>query len=291
VTILFSRPRFSRPVAGPRRILAQASVLLLVFVSAGCRLWSTAPPRTIAAARDELPNSPDALLAIAAARDTEDSPREDLLVAVEAYTKALRLVAAESSRQISLGELSWRLARACFLLAEIERNTTDKLATLARGGDAATRSIRERPDRVEGHYWRAVLVGRQAENSGLGFSAMKLAKEVEKLGLAAAQIDPRFENGGPLRLLAMLYAKAPPWPTSIGDIDKALEYADRAVTLVDYPLNRLFRAEVLIEAEDFGQARTELKAVLTAPKVGQWAREGERWRPYARQLLGRISDR
>ena len=291
MTLPSSRPRFERQVAEQRRPPPELAFLLLVFVALGCRLWSTAPPPTIAADYDVLPNSLDALLAIASARDAEDAPREDLLVAVEAYTKALHLVAAVSSRQVSLSELSWRLARACFLLAEVERNTTGKLATLAKGGDAATRSIRERPDHVEGYYWLAVLVGRQAESSGLGFSAMKLAKEVEKLGLTAARLDPAYENGGPLRLLAMLYAKAPPWPTSIGDIDKALEYADRAVTLIDYPLNRLFRAEVLIEAEDFGEARTEIKAVLTAPKVGKWAREGERWRVHARQLLGRIADR
>ncbi len=285
------RPGRREAVTGLRPRPPIPPLVLLALVFFGCRFWGTTAPRALPAANDELPNSMDALLAVAAMRDAENSPREDLLIAVDAYSKALDLSAVQPSRQVSLGELSWRLARVCFLLSEIERNTTENLAILAKGADAASRSIRERPDHVEGHYWRAVLVGRQAESSGLGFSAMKLAKEVEELALEAARIDSLYENGGPLRLLAMLYAKAPPWPTSIGDIDKALDYADRAVALIDYPLNHLFRAEVQMEAEDFVQARLELKSVLAAPKTGKWAREGESWRPYAMQLLARISDR
>jgi hypothetical protein len=117
---------------------------------------------------------------------------------------------------------------------------------------------------------------------------MALAKDVEELGLKAASLDPGFENGGPYRLLAMLYVHAPPWPTSIGDIDKALEYAEKAVGVSEYPMNHLVRGEVLIEAGEVVEARNELKLVLTAPKVGRWAHEGEIWRPYARQLLDRI---
>lgn len=286
-----SERRPSTVAAGVRSFAPSLLLLLFFFVAAGCRLFGSAPPRVAPAVVDDLPNSTDSLLEVASARDVEDSPREDLLIAVAAYAKALRVVAAEPSRHVSLGELSWRLARACFLLAEVERETTDKMAAIVKGEEAAARAIREQPDRVEGYYWRAALVGRRAENAGVGFSAMKLAKEVESLGLEAERIDPGYENGGPLRLLSMLYAKAPPWPTSIGDLDLALEYADRAIALADYPLNRLFRAEVLIEAGDFAEARAELRSVLSAPKTGKWAREGERWRPYARQLLGRVSNR
>jgi hypothetical protein len=115
-----------------------------------------------------------------------------------------------------------------------------------------------------------------------------LARNVEDLGIKAAELDARFEDGAPYRLLAMLYAKAPPWPTSIGDIDKAIEFADKAVAVSDYPMNHLVRGEVLIEANEDVEARKELKLVLTAPKSGRWAHEGEIWRPYALQLLDRI---
>ena len=119
---------------------------------------------------------------------------------------------------------------------------------------------------------------------------MKLAGKVEELGLKAVEIDETFMDYGPLRLLAMLYAKAPPWPTSIGDMDEALDYAERAVTASDYPMNHLIMAEVLIEDDELDKARGELEKVLAAPKVGRWAYEGEQWRPHAMKLLKRIQE-
>jgi tetratricopeptide (TPR) repeat protein len=148
-------------------------------------------------------------------------------------------------------------------------------------------AMREKPDRVEGYYYLAVIKGRRIELAGL--TGIGQIKDVESYGLKAAEIDPRFEDGGPFRLLAMLYAKAPPWPTSIGDMDLALEYAKKANAISPYPMNNLIMAEVLIEAGDYEQARKLLNKVLAAPKSGRWAREGERWRPYVRKLLKSIT--
>ena len=187
-------------------------------------------------------------------------------------------------------DVQWRLARACFFASELEKEAAIRLNWIAKGEDAGQTAVRERPDRVEGYYYLAVLKGRRAEISGLGFSAMILARKVEHLGEKAVDIDPNFEDGAPYRLLAMLYANAPPWPTSIGDMDKAIEFAQKAIDLSDYPMNHLIMAEVLIEADEIEDARDELKKVLAAPKVGRWANDGERWRPHARRLLSKIQE-
>ena len=236
---------------------------------------------------DSLPNDPDALLAFAESKAVADAHLSELLDAAAALDKAAELAKTRKS-PLPPAEIAWRLARVCFFAAELEKGTADKLIWIARGEAAAEIAVRELPDRVEGYYYLAVLKGRRAQHSGIGFSAMALARRVEELGLKAAALDPRFEDGGPYRLLAMLYAHAPPWPTSIGDIDEALAYAERAVGVSDYPMNHLVRGEVLIEAGELVAARHELKLVLAAPKVGRWAHEGEIWRPYARQLLDRI---
>ncbi|MFO8073876.1 MAG: hypothetical protein R6V85_18595 [Polyangia bacterium] len=237
-----------------------------------------------------MPDDIDSLLSLADREARANSSIEDLTVAVSALEKAADQV-AESRSSVPLWEIHWRLGRACFLASERSEERSDKLLWIQRGEDAARAAMRERLDRVEGYYFSAALLGRRAELSGLGFSAIKLAKEVEDLGKKAVEIDPSFEDGAPYRLLAMLYAKAPPWPTSIGDIDLALEYADRALQLSNYPMNHMVRAEVLIEAGDFGEARAELRNVLSAPKVGRWAREGEHWRPRARRLLSKLDNR
>jgi len=237
---------------------------------------------------DSLPNDIDVLVAFAEARAFEDSQFQELAAAADALDKAIELAKVRKTT-VDPSELRWRLARVCFFASEQQKGTADKLIWIARGEAAAEAAIQELPDRVEGYYYLAVLNGRRAQHSGIGFSAMALAKRVEELGLKASSLDPSFESGGPYRLLAMLYVHAPPWPTSIGDIDKAIEYAEKAVGVADYPMNHLVRGEVLIEADEDVEARKELKAVLAAPKSGRWAHEGEMWRPYVRQLLDRIN--
>ena len=67
----------------------------------------------------------------------------------------------------------------------------------------------------------------------------------------AVDLSPEIDDGGPLRLLGILYLKAPPWPTGFGDGEKALDLLREAVEKhPDHPLNRLFYAEVLWEADE-----------------------------------------
>lgn len=237
--------------------------------------------------KDGLPGSVQELLDLSEEKSLDDAPLGDLETAAAALDKAIALV-DEKPGEGDLYELQWRLARVCFLASENLVDPAEKLIWIARGEGVADAASKVNPDRVEGYYYQAVLKGRRAEASGLGFSAMVLARRVEKLGLRAVEIEPTFDNASPYRVLAMLYANAPPWPTSIGDIDEALEYAEKALEASDYPMNHLIMAEVLIEAEEFADARAELKQVLAAPKVGKWAHEGERWRPHAMQLLKKI---
>jgi hypothetical protein len=236
---------------------------------------------------DTLPNDIEVLLEYAESKAFLDSRIDDLSAAADALDRAI-LLSKTHEAGLSRAEMSWRLARVCFYASEQQKGSADKLIWIARGELAAAVTIKDLPRRVEGYYYLAVLKGRRAQHSGIGFSAMALAKNVEELGLKSIELDPTFEQGGPFRLLAMLYAYAPPWPTSIGDIDKALEFAERAVGVSNYPMNHLVRGEVLAEADELDAAKAELNIVLSAPKDGLWAHEGEIWRPYARQLLTRV---
>ena len=198
-------------------------------------------------------------------------------------------ISGESS--VNVCEIYWRLASAMFFASEIVGLPSEKLRWIDDGEAVADKLIAACSDRVEGYYYAAVLKGRRAEVSGNGFKALRLVKEVLALGNRAAAIDETFDNAAPLRLLAMLYAKAPSWPASVGDIDLALETAEKALSISDYPMNHLIMAEVLIEDSDFERAREELKMVLKAEMTGVWAREGLRWRPYAESLLSEIANK
>lgn len=76
-------------------------------------------------------------------------------------------------------------------------------------------------DRAEGHYHRAVAVGRILEHSSPLPDLSKL-DDLDEAGVRARELDPAFHGAGPLRLLAELYWRAPAWPVgpeNAGDHD------------------------------------------------------------------------
>jgi tetratricopeptide (TPR) repeat protein len=133
-------------------------------------------------------------------------------------------------------------------------------------------------------FWLAVALGLQArERRSTGLDAMP--KMVELL-LAADRSEPELEEAGPSRVLALLYLRAPGWPTGPGDPDLGLEYAERAVTLrPDYPPNLLALAEALAAVDESRRSREAYEQALAlaepqassgVPDAGEWAAEAAR---------------
>ncbi|MDQ3776143.1 MAG: hypothetical protein M3461_18225 [Pseudomonadota bacterium] len=66
----------------------------------------------------------------------------------------------------------------------------------------------------------------------------------------AVDLSRRSTTAGRSECFGILYLKAPPWPTGFGDSEKALELLQAVVEKHPrHPLNRLFYAEVLWEAD------------------------------------------
>ncbi|HET8947996.1 MAG TPA: hypothetical protein VFQ07_13540 [Candidatus Polarisedimenticolia bacterium] len=133
-------------------------------------------------------------------------------------------------------------------------------------------------------YWKAAALGQQArERPSTGLSALPLIEQGFK---DAAAADATLDEAGPDRALALLYLRAPGWPTGPGDSAKGLEHARRATTLRDgYAPNHLALAEALAKNGDEDAARQEnersLKLARDAqaagdPDAGDWIREAER---------------
>ncbi|MCU0665366.1 MAG: hypothetical protein MUC50_23950, partial [Myxococcota bacterium] len=221
-------------------------ILVIVLFSSAFLMWGCGSSKTGAkhslisvTPPPDLPRTSRELLALANEVLETGTKLDELTVGVAAL-EALAAKPAGGSRPEAF-EVDFRMAKACFLLAELEPGQERRSAWLEKGQISAQRAVRARPDRVEGTYYLAVIIGRQAEE--LGLSALPRVRRVEELGLKAMALDPKFENAGPYRLLAMVYAKAPPWPASIGDTDRALELAQQGVKVVDYPLNHYILAE------------------------------------------------
>lgn len=171
-------------------------------------------------------------------RASADGPRPERLVRVEAL--AARAYAAHPGDPA----LGWRWARA--------------LHWLGRYGEASQRAEvsgrcleRLRPKLGTSTsaldlYHLALCAGARAEAAPLeGLAQVKL---MLTLGERALAQDPNIEHAGPERLLGALYLYAPAWPTSVGDLDQALEFLARAAARdPSWPENHLLHAEALLE--------------------------------------------
>ncbi len=154
---------------------------------------------------------------------------------------------------------AWEFGRACFNLADLATNDTQRAEVARRGIEACRHLTAREPDSAPGHYYLAMNLGQLAKAKAPSIAAYKLVHEVEREFTTAANLDVQFDHAGPARTLGLLYFQAPGWPFSIGNDDKARTWLERAAQLApDYPGNQL----VLAEAQLKWRERDELAATL-----------------------------
>ena len=132
-------------------------------------------------------------------------------------------------------------------------------------------------------YWLGAALGLQARERHA--TALDALPRIEEAFKQAAAREPSYEQGGPDRALALLYLRAPGWPTGPGDPDLGLEHARKAAAReAEYPPNLLALAEALAATgDDAGAGQTRRKALEMArvmkaagePDAGDWIREAE----------------
>ncbi|WP_027720195.1 tetratricopeptide repeat protein [Maridesulfovibrio zosterae] len=112
-----------------------------------------------------------------------------------------------------------------------------------------------------GHYLLAYLVAKEAQLAPM--RGLDLVPVVEHEALLASRLSPEVDFAGPDRMLGELYLKAPSPPLSIGNMDNALKYYDKAVKVApDFALNHLGYAAALLEDDEKDQACVQYKMAL-----------------------------
>jgi tetratricopeptide (TPR) repeat protein len=179
-------------------------------------------------------------------------------------------------------EAAFALARCTHRHADVEKDDARVIA-LSEEGMAALAHLPA--DDAEAAYLYAVNLGLFLRARGM-MAVGRLSELVARLKVATAM--PALDDGGPLRVLGLLYVKAPGWPIGPGDLEAALEILNRAVRdYPDHPLNHLYLAYALVDAGERGRARDELaraRALCLADRFGDFA---ARWREEADQLAAR----
>jgi hypothetical protein len=194
--------------------------------------------------------------------------------ALECALSSLRHSQDPALRRSSLG------GRLCLHLAERSRdpNRREKLASEGVGFAEDALALGAEGDGLV-HYYLAANLGLVVRDR-ITLAMENLARLESEMKLAVA-LRPDFDDGGPLRLLGMLYLKAPPWPTGIGDGDKALDLLAQAVEKHPrHPLNHLFYAQALWEVEADSAAakvRRELSVGTQLLREGDWGHSKIPW--------------
>jgi tetratricopeptide (TPR) repeat protein len=130
-------------------------------------------------------------------------------------------------------------------------------------------------------YWLAAALGLQArERSATGHDALPHMVDLLR---RAAGADPSVDRGGPRRLLAILFLRAPGWPLGPGDAEAALPEAQAAVRIApDHPPNQLALGEALRKNGHAAEAATayaealRLASAVDDPDAAGWADEARR---------------
>jgi tetratricopeptide (TPR) repeat protein len=174
-------------------------------------------------------------------------------------------------------------ARAFAWLADHETDRDRRGEHAAQALRTAQHCAGRNPGDAECRYWLAIGLGLAARER----PSRAVASLNEMIGLleGVAAERPLLEHAGPDRVLALVYLRAPGWPSGPGDPERALEHAERAVRLVDdHPPNLLAYAEALAEGGRQAEARAAREQALAAaralalegdPDAPAWMRSAE----------------
>ena len=170
-------------------------------------------------------------------------------------------------------------SRAASFLSAGEGNQ-EKAGELALEGKRwAERALALRPDDGAAHYLLAMNDGQILALYPL--NASKTLGAVESHLERALELSPEVDLGGPLRVLGMLYVKAPAWPLGPGDSEAGLELLRRAAKEYPaHPLNHAFLAQALFK-EEGPSARPAIAAAVKAARKAlttrNWGWPSLRW--------------
>lgn len=164
-----------------------------------------------------------------------------------------------------------------------ETSADARSAQIEKAVDAGQRCEQVAPQSPACDYALALALGVQArEHPTTATKGLRLM--VELLQRSSAK-EPRLDQAGPPRVLALLLVRAPGWPLGPGDPEAGLKAAQDAVGLFpDHAPNQLALSEaLLVNGEKAASKATARRALALAeaaaatgePDAGGWVRDAE----------------
>jgi tetratricopeptide (TPR) repeat protein len=184
----------------------------------------------------------------------------------------------------------WRAARASYWLAEqagLAKDEKKQFSLAEIGASYAKHAIFVDTESAEGNYFLALNFAMQADAAKTkGLAMIKPMLDALK---RANELNEQLDYAGPRRVMGQIYLEAPPWPTSVGDPEQAMELLEDAIEdHPNYPENHLVLAEAAIKLRQHNKARKQLERVLAAQPAPDWTAELPRWQKKAQELLKKL---
>ncbi|MEN2997498.1 MAG: TRAP transporter TatT component family protein [Brevinematia bacterium] len=161
-------------------------------------------------------------------------------------------------------ENAWKLcAFARFYGFYFVKDKRSREAIFEEAKNAGEYAVKVNPDGVEGNYFLGVAYGSWAEERGV-MNSLALAGPIVDLMTKVIKKNPSFRDGAGYIVRGRVYAKAPGWPISIGDADKAVKDFEMAIK---YPNRTAYRyySEFLISKGEYRKARELIEKGLSLP--------------------------
>ena len=204
------------------------------------------------------------------------------------HDAANRYQAAVTDESVQL-EALLGATRCRLWIADHSEDPEERLSQAVEAINLAQWCGRVAPEEVECDYLLAL--GRGLQGRERRSTAIDALRKVVSLLQSAIELAPRMDNAGPHRVLALVYMRAPGWPTGPGDIDLGYEQARLAVQLdAGHPPNQMALGEAHRELGEIDKSHAAYAEAerLAIERVEQNVPDAQEWLDRARGdgLLG-----
>jgi tetratricopeptide (TPR) repeat protein len=205
--------------------------------------------------------------------------RADLAKAKQAADLYEQALAADPENE----KAAWKAARVLYWIGRNTKGDEAKVKVFERGIADAKKAIAIDPLSLGGHYWLGVSYGLYGSAKGISKSLSLINPIKEEMAKVIA-IEPKYDEGGPYRVLGRLYFKVPGiFGGSNSDAIKNLK------TAIKYGptrwLNQLYLAEVYIDEDENDKAKELLAQVIKGPAPKGLEPEYAMWKAKAQELM------
>lgn len=181
--------------------------------------------------------------------------------ALQATIEWIKQLAQSTQDPVILAEL----ARLECANAEVETQTSKRLAFYKNCIDTADQALAENANEVVALYWKAVAMGKLSEKMSI-LDALRMTRSMENLFLRVIALDENYDNAGGHKALGRIYHQLPGFPISFGNNEKALFHLRRAYELFPEDIiTRAFYAEILMDLDEKQEALRHAEFILAAP--------------------------